>query len=76
MQEKLGHMASTPSLLLMGSADECVPDKVDKELLVKRLAAAAGRRSSWVVIPSGRHNLTGREDLLVHNVQKFLASLQ
>ena len=71
----MGHMANTPSLLLMGGSDEFVPEKVDKELLVKRLAAAAGERSQWSVIPSGKHNLTGSEDLLVQNVERFLAGL-
>ena len=59
--------------MLIGGADEFVPETVDKALLAKRMASAAGAKA--VVIPDGRHKLEGSENNLVKHVAEFLQSL-
>lgn len=75
LQDKLGHMAGVPSLFIMGGADEFVPDAVDKGALVKRLAAAVGSSATPVLVPNGKHNLTGSENELADIVVDFLGRL-
>ncbi len=76
LQEKLQGLASAPSLLIMGGVDEFVPSTVDKDLLVKRMAAAVGAGCKGVVVPSGKHNLKGSEQEVVKLVADFLSGLQ
>lgn len=68
-------MSGTPTLLLMGGADEFVPEGVDRALLVRRLAAAIGDSATPVVVSGGKHNLTGSEEELVRHVTDFLSKL-
>ena len=75
MQDKLGHLGSVPVLLLFGGADEGVPPKVDKGLLVNRMAAAIGPSATPVLVEGGKHNLTGHEKQLVQHVANFLTGL-
>jgi hypothetical protein len=60
---------------MMGGADEFVPDSVDRELLVKRMAAAVGPSCKALVVASGKHNLEGSEQEAVHLVADFLAEV-
>ena len=75
VQEKLGAMAVMPTLMIQGSKDETVPEDVDKEALLQRLAKAAGPHTSTAFIQDGVHDLTGREKEYVECVGRFLSSL-
>ena len=69
-------LASAPSLLMMGGSDEFVPKSVDRELLVKRMAAAVGGNCKAVVVEGGNHKLEGSERKAVDLVAQFLQGLQ
>lgn len=45
MEERLGHMASTPTLVLMSGSDEYVPSSVDHQALAARFAKHLGVRA-------------------------------
>jgi len=75
LQDKLQGLASAPALLMMGGADQYVPQTVDRELLVKRMAAAVGASCRAVVVPGGKHNLEGSEREAVALVADFLSGV-
>lgn len=66
------HLASAPSLLMIGGVDEFVPKAVDKELLAQRMQAAVGTQCKAVVVPNGNHKLEGQEKAVVKYVLDFL----
>lgn len=49
--------AKAKSLILVGGSDECVPDRIDKEKLVQRMARHAGPGAEGRVLEGANHNI-------------------
>ena len=61
--------------MLMGGADQYVPNPEAYAALAPRMAAAIGPNASVVVVAGGDHDPTGLESQFVANVTTFLAML-
>lgn len=61
-----------PSLLIMGGADEYVPDHEAYQALGVRLQGVIGANATVVTIEGGDHNLEGKEGELVGQVLEFM----
>ena len=49
--------ANAKSLILVGGSDECVPDRIDKDELVQRMARYAGPGAVGRVLEGANHNI-------------------
>ncbi|KAK9832887.1 hypothetical protein WJX74_000806 [Apatococcus lobatus] len=75
LKEKIGAMASIPTLIIQGLEDETVPASVDKRATLPRLAKAAGPHAITAFVEHGVHDLTGCEEEYVRLVKDFLAKV-
>ncbi|EPS64913.1 hypothetical protein M569_09866, partial [Genlisea aurea] len=71
LKQKLGHMSSTPTLVMFSMGDEYVPEYVDKRGLVGRLCRAMGGAEK-VEIEHGNHSLSNRVEEAVQSIVEFI----
>lgn len=69
LQKLLGHMAQTPTLLVLGGVDGCMPNALD---LGKRMQQALGSKADFAYIPEGVHDLSGSEEEFMAAVDPFV----
>lgn len=72
MQAQLGHMSHTPTLLVLGGQDDCMPASVDGQALGKRMQQALGPKADFNFIPKGTHELKGTEKEFMAALDPFL----
>lgn len=65
-------MHQTPTLLVLGSEDECMPKSVDGQALGKRIQQALGPKAHFAYIPKGTHALEGTEKEFLAVLRPFL----
>lgn len=75
-QEALQGLHGVPTLIALSGSDEYVPaGPVEYAALGERMAAAIGPSARLVVIPGGKHSLTGQEEEIVTAVAEFITKL-
>ncbi|KAL8047843.1 hypothetical protein ABFX02_07G026000 [Erythranthe guttata] len=71
LKQRLGHMSTTPTLVMFSMADENVPEYVDKKALVNRLCRAMGGAEK-VEIEHGIHSLSNRIEEAVKSIMEII----
>ena len=65
-------MSQTPTMLVLGGQDDCMPDSVDGQALGKRMRRALGPKAEFVYIREGTHELRGTEKDFMTALGPFL----
>ncbi|KAL7105140.1 hypothetical protein ACP275_07G026000 [Erythranthe tilingii] len=71
LKQRLGHMSTTPTLVMFSMADENVPEYVDKKALVNRLCRAMGGAEK-VEMEHGIHSLSNRVEEAVKSIMEII----
>lgn len=71
-----GHLSHLPSMLMMSSEDECIPEHVDKIALLGAMRAGVGwDKCMALMIEGADHEANGHHVTIGAHVAEFLESL-
>lgn len=65
-------MSLTPTLLVLGGQDDCMPESVDGQALGKQMQQALGPKAEFAYILKGTHELRGTEKEFMAALDPFL----
>lgn len=71
-----GHLDQVPSMLLMSSEDECIPEHVDKMALLEAMRAGVGWDNCMALMIEGAdHEASAHKETIGAHVVEFLEIL-